>query len=144
MLGPAEIWVDSAGEAWRPTALFADRVGCPPCLVTVDEGERRMQVSSETWQAVFKRDGGRCRYCGEDLLASFASYFSATVDHVVAKAAGGTDEPSDLVCCCPACNSMLSRGKDLTSLEQRKAYVEKRRSAEWEGYLEWRKELGRT
>jgi 5-methylcytosine-specific restriction endonuclease McrA len=52
------------------------------------------------WQAISRavlaRDGYRCRYCGG--LAS-------TTDHVVAKARGGTDDPSNLVACCRSCNS---------------------------------------
>jgi 5-methylcytosine-specific restriction protein A len=52
------------------------------------------------WQnisrAVLDRDGHICRYCGGP---------ASTVDHIVAKAKGGTDGPSNLVASCRSCNS---------------------------------------
>ena len=41
-----------------------------------------------------------CRYCGVGLNA-----FSATLDHVVPKARGGTNEMSNLALACLACNN---------------------------------------
>lgn len=45
---------------------------------------------------VLARDHGVCGYCGAP---------ATTVDHVVAKANGGTDDPSNLIACCKPCNS---------------------------------------
>jgi hypothetical protein len=50
-----------------------------------------------------ERDGLRCHYC--DYLMS---YEEAQVDHMVAKARGGTDAPSNLVLACSRCNNMKS------------------------------------
>jgi hypothetical protein len=53
-----------------------------------------------TWQAISRsvldRDGYRCRYCGQP---------ATTVDHIIPKARGGSDDPSNLVACCRSCNS---------------------------------------
>ncbi|MFA7331049.1 MAG: HNH endonuclease [Candidatus Delongbacteria bacterium] len=100
-----------------------------------------MTVDHKLWRFVFDRDRGICRYCGVDLLASFSAYWSATVDHVQARSANGPDDQDNLVCSCPACNSMLSRSKELVTFETRKAYVDKRRAAEMAGYEVWRAEM---
>jgi len=55
--------------------------------------------STRAWRrtraAVLARDGRRCRYCGK---------WANTVDHVVPRARGGTDQPSNLVAACWPCN----------------------------------------
>ena len=50
-----------------------------------------------------ERDGLRCHYC--DYLMS---YEEAQVDHMVAKARGGTDAPGNLVLACSRCNHLKS------------------------------------
>ena len=61
------------------------------------------------WLQVFERDKGKCRYCGDDLLATIGVFSSATVDHLQPRRAGGSDELSNLVLACPTCNGLLSR-----------------------------------
>ena len=100
-----------------------------------------MRVPSAKWREVFKRGGGRCAYCSEDLLATFSRYWCATVDHVLAVAAGGGDGAENLVLCCPACNGMLSRAGDRKTFEERKAYVLRRREEERVGFEAWVREL---
>ena len=85
-----------------------------------------MRVDVGTWEEVFKRDKGFCQYCGIDLLSSFSAFHSATVDHVIAVAAGRSDDASNLVLSCPSCNSILSRSSSLKTFEQRKQLVLKR------------------
>lgn len=55
---------------------------------------------------VFERDGYSCRYCGFDMTLHFAYPHLGvlTVDHMVAKAAGGSDHIDNLVTCCSPCN----------------------------------------
>lgn len=52
------------------------------------------------WQRVrarvLARDNHTCGYCGND---------ATTVDHITARANGGTDEESNLIACCTRCNS---------------------------------------
>ena len=48
-----------------------------------------------------ERDGLRCHYC--DVVMTYAE---AQVDHVVARARGGSDSPTNLVLACPRCNNL--------------------------------------
>ena len=50
-----------------------------------------------------ERDGLRCHYC--DYLMA---YEDAQVDHVLAKARGGSDAPDNLVLACSRCNHLKS------------------------------------
>ena len=101
-----------------------------------------MRVRAKTWRQVFERDKGICQYCEINLLGSFSSYWSATVDHVVAVAAGGGDELENLVLACPACNGLLSRSEQLTTFADRKAFIMKRTAEEIDGYTDWCKLSG--
>lgn len=72
---------------------------------------KRKALSKRTRFEVFKRDGFRCVYCGADPVGSMLH-----VDHVIAGANGGSDDPSNLVTSCQSCNG----GKSAVPLEQRK------------------------
>lgn len=48
-------------------------------------------------RAIFERDGWKCAYCG--------SGENLSLDHVVPRARGGGDEPSNLRTACRSCNS---------------------------------------
>lgn len=56
------------------------------------------------WQAtrlaVLERDGWTCQRCGKHLIGA-----DATVDHVIPKARGGTDDPANLAAMCRSHNS---------------------------------------
>src|SRR5512146_1626594 len=59
----------------------------------------RKSTGKRTRFEVFKRDGFKCAYCGRsppDVLLH--------VDHIVAVANGGTDDPTNLVTACQDCN----------------------------------------
>jgi 5-methylcytosine-specific restriction endonuclease McrA len=100
-----------------------------------------MILDSEKWVAIFERDKGICQYCGVDLLSSFSSYWSATVDHIISRSSGGSDDESNLVLACPACNGILSRSNNLRTLEERKEKVRKRIKEKYQDYEEWVNEL---
>lgn len=53
--------------------------------------------------AIYLRDSFRCVYCCEDLHA--ADPRDITLDHVKAKADGGSNLPANLVTACRSCNS---------------------------------------
>lgn len=59
-----------------------------------------MALSVRTRFEVFKRDGFQCRYCGRRSPDAVLQ-----VDHVTPRAAGGTDDPLNLVTSCWECNS---------------------------------------
>lgn len=58
-----------------------------------------MAVSKALRFQILRRDGHACRYCGRT-----APEVKLTVDHVVATALGGGDEPENLVTACSDCN----------------------------------------
>lgn len=58
-----------------------------------------MAVSKRTRYEVLRRDNHACRYCG-----GIAPDVKLTVDHVMPKALGGSDDPSNLVAACRDCN----------------------------------------
>lgn len=59
-----------------------------------------MAVTKRLRYEILKRDNHACRYCG-----AAAPEVKLTVDHVVPKALGGSDDPSNLVASCGPCNS---------------------------------------
>ena len=59
-----------------------------------------MAVSKRLRFEILRRDNHTCRYCG-----GAAPDVKITVDHVVPKALGGTDDPSNLVAACEPCNT---------------------------------------
>jgi 5-methylcytosine-specific restriction enzyme A len=77
---------------------------CQQCSRRRDQQRNRGTTTQRgygsTWQAISRsvldRDGYRCRYCGQP---------ATTVDHIIPKARGGSDDPSNLVACCRSCNS---------------------------------------
>lgn len=68
-----------------------------------------MGISTRTRFEILKRDGFRCRYCGATAVDVLLH-----VDHVVARANGGTDDPENLVTSCADCNL----GKSDISLDE--------------------------
>lgn len=62
-----------------------------------------MAVTKRTRFEVLRRDGFRCYYCG--VRGNETTGDGLTIDHVVPKSLGGTDEPTNLVAACGDCNS---------------------------------------
>lgn len=59
-----------------------------------------MSVSKRLRYEILRRDNHTCRYCG-----GTAPDVKLTVDHVLAVALGGSDDPSNLVAACKDCNA---------------------------------------
>jgi 5-methylcytosine-specific restriction endonuclease McrA len=72
---------------------------------------KEMKIKANKWprrynrykQLLVMRDGLRCHYC--DYLMT---YTEAQVDHIKAKARGGSDAPINLVLACARCNGLKS------------------------------------
>jgi hypothetical protein len=64
------------------------------------EEEGLVPVSKRLRYEILRRDNHACRYCG-----AAAPEAKLTVDHVVPVTLGGSDEPTNLVTACEACNS---------------------------------------
>jgi hypothetical protein len=92
---------------------------------------RRKALSKKTRFEVFKRDGFRCMYCGAHPPSVLLE-----VDHVLAVAAGGTNDMDNLVTSCEPCN----RGKGARDLQAvpeglaEKAAAVAEREAQLKGY----------
>lgn len=59
----------------------------------------KVAVSKRLRYEVLRRDGYKCRYCGKG-----APDVEITVDHVIPRALGGSDEPTNLCAACRTCN----------------------------------------
>lgn len=59
----------------------------------------RQPISKSLRFEVFKRDGFRCRYCGNTPDVAVLH-----VDHIIAVASGGTNDPVNLATSCAPCN----------------------------------------
>jgi len=75
---------------------------------------------------VHRRDDYICQYCGKDGLASLDNWGETTIDHVVPKKHGGTDDQSNLVTSCSYCNAIKGQ-RFLGTIEEARDYVLKRR-----------------
>jgi 5-methylcytosine-specific restriction endonuclease McrA len=58
--------------------------------------------------ALYEKYHFTCVYCGFD-GRTFDSWMQLSIDHVLPKASGGSDQESNKVVCCRACNSITSR-----------------------------------
>lgn len=63
-------------------------------------------IRPEKRLAIYVRDGFTCAYCGRDLRT--AAPEELNLDHLTPRVAGGSNEATNLVTACKACNS--SRG----------------------------------
>lgn len=75
---------------------------------------------------ILRRDDFTCHYCGR----TKEDGVKLEVDHLVAYAAGGTDEPSNLVTACRECN----KGKDDTPLD---APIQLGKRPPWSEIIAW-------
>lgn len=95
-----------------PFGAVAARLGA--CFFGGLVPRKRKSLSKRIRFEVFKRDGFRCVYYGCDPQQGMLR-----VDHVVAVANGGSNDPANLVTACHDCNG----GKSAVPLEQRRLPV---------------------
>lgn len=60
-------------------------------------------IRAEKRLAIYIRDGFACAYCGRDLRN--AAPADVTLDHLLPRSAGGTNDATNLVTACRSCNS---------------------------------------
>ena len=62
------------------------------------------------WAVPFARSGGRCEYCGLDLLRDRLGFTTGVVDHLLPKSKYPklADETDNWVYSCPHCNTIKS------------------------------------
>jgi 5-methylcytosine-specific restriction endonuclease McrA len=66
-------------------------------------------VSPSKRRRVFERDEYRCRYCMKDGKATG----DISIDHVIPKSRGGTNDLKNLVTACYQCNNIIKHDKTL-------------------------------
>ena len=86
-----------------------------------------MAVSKRLRYEILRRDNHTCQYCGRR-----APEVKLTVDHVVPKALGGSDDPSNLLTACSECNS----GKTSSNPDAPLVAEVDQRAAQWSQALE--------
>lgn len=78
---------------------------------------RRRRKFKTTTRALAFRDGAACGICGEDVdldLTRADSVFCASIDHIVPRANGGTDDPTNLQLAHFWCNTVKSDRESFT------------------------------
>ncbi|MFN9099412.1 MAG: HNH endonuclease [Gemmatimonadaceae bacterium] len=120
---------------------------------------KRRTISKRTRFEVFKRDRFRCQYCGKeapsvvlslreigpDAVAADVRVEDLHVDHVVPRAAGGTDAITNYVTACVECN--LGKGPipldDDTAVQKQRAQMEDvaARREQVEMMAQWQRDL---
>lgn len=60
-------------------------------------------IRPEKRLAIYIRDGFRCAYCGRDLKDADPS--EVTLDHLLPRVAGGSNQATNLITACRSCNS---------------------------------------
>jgi len=81
---------------------------------------------------IYRRDKWTCQYCGfrghDPVTFRFLS-----VDHVVRKADGGPDAPSNLVTACRACNDYFNR-RSFSGFEEKREAIRERLELEADAF----------
>lgn len=80
------------------------------------------KIARNLRRAVLDAHAGKCHYCGEP---------ATHVDHIIASAAGGSDEPSNLIAACRTCNL----GKGARPLMDHQLYAALAAAARWPHHL---------
>ncbi len=90
---------------------------------------------------VYVRDRCTCQYCGYSGIGDFDAWMHLSIDHLVPKMHGGSeDDPDNLVTCCNRCNVLLGSanppsGTRDQQIEWKRQEVAKKRAGELPGFL---------
>ena len=110
----------------RPCALCGDLIDLmargksgriQDCRTRLCATCRRRKKFKTTVLVLAKRDGIECGICGEDVdltLKRAESVFCASIDHIVPRAHGGTDDPTNLQLAHYWCNAVKSDRESFT------------------------------
>jgi len=103
-----------------------------------------VEMDDGTIEFVRNRAGNRCEFCR---LPQTGHEERFSIDHIIARKHGGSDNPRNLALCCLSCN--LHKGTDLTSIDPETGAVVRLfnpRTDKWEDHFELQsaKLVGRT
>lgn len=97
-------------------AKFQTRIYCSDECKREHTGQREA-ITVRLRRGVMRRSDSYCVYCGDR---------AEHIDHVLAFSKGGTNEESNLVASCAACN-MIANGRLFSSFEEKKIFILSRR-----------------
>jgi hypothetical protein len=100
LYGPI-LWEISRLDAFNePEVIDLLEKSMPAWAMTLEEQGKRAHIPSAIREAVYMRDGGKCRNCGSTRDLHY--------DHILAFSKGGSDTVENLQILCQSCN--LSKG----------------------------------
>lgn len=95
----ASINADCGEEPHPSLSAAVRRLAASPGMPRMSRRRRKgTPISEEKRNEVFRRDDYKCQYCPED------NPVLMTVDHVIARSKGGTNDMGNLKTACTACN----------------------------------------
>lgn len=101
---------ERCGEVWQREATKGQRPKyCPDC-----RGDTRRWIPRHVRFSVYKRDNWVCQICYDPVdsgLIGTMSIWRPSLDHEVPRAAGGSDDPSNLRIAHFWCNGVLNDGR---------------------------------
>lgn len=93
-------------EPLERAVLDAARRTCNAADGVAERARRwRPPASAELMRRTTVAAGGGCSYCLDEMTLEQGSPKEATIDHLVPRCKGGTDDPANLVIACRSCNS---------------------------------------
>jgi len=81
------------------------------------------------YKSIFERYSFTCQYCGWRGDQNFTDWYIASlcIDHIKPRSKGGTDDDTNLVVSCHACNQYKG-SHECESLEEAKEFVSRKRA----------------
>jgi len=73
---------------------------CGSCYIKSRPEYGQPRIPRSVLWRILEAQGGRCRYCRRPLTRR-----EATIDHVIPRRLGGSDDENNLVAACQPCNS---------------------------------------
>lgn len=80
-----------------------------PASPNISGGQGSNWIRAEKRRRIYERDGWRCVWCQREVYSPRVKNYRdgallATLDHVVPRTEGGTNDASNLLTCCDECN----------------------------------------
>lgn len=97
-------------------AMYRPRSDAPTCKACRMRAKRAVYIHPDIRRSIYVRDGWTCGFCGEaveDGLPS-SSPWQATLDHIIPRSLGGSDDASNLRLLHRYCNAVRSNREALT------------------------------
>lgn len=92
-------------------------------------------ISAPIRRMIFEQAGACCEYCRNQQRYSTAPF---SVEHIVPVSGGGSNNPENLACACPACNAhKFTKTHAFDSLTRQTVPLFNPRAQVWEEHFTW-------